>query len=185
MLSGWCRYVLEPLQVANASQRGAHQAIRYFMIELDHICIDEATTADMPFIEACIQRFRLDDDHLEARQFLVLRAGEQIVAFGRIKLYREVQELSCVGVIEELRGLGLGLKIIVEIIRRFPSQDVYITTDLTEYFERLGFRRVDTPPSELREKMVRVEGRLRAGIVCMVLNRDDFLRAKTDKVSAS
>jgi N-acetylglutamate synthase-like GNAT family acetyltransferase len=159
MLSGWCRYVLEPLQVANASQRGAHQAICYFMIELDRICIDEATAVDMPFIEACIQRFRLDDEHLEARQFLVLHAGEQIVAFGRIKPYREVQELGCVGVIEELRGLGLGLKIIVEIIRRFPSQDVYITTDLTEYFERLGFRRVDTPPSELREKMVRVEGR--------------------------
>jgi hypothetical protein len=44
---------------------------------------------------------------------------------------------------------------------------------------------MDTPPSELREKMVRVEGRLRAGIVCMILNRDDFLRAKTDKVSTS
>jgi hypothetical protein len=41
------------------------------MIELDRICIDEATAADMSFIEACIQRFRLDDEHLEARQFLV------------------------------------------------------------------------------------------------------------------
>ena len=58
-----------------------------------------------------------------------------------------------------------------ELVRRFPQDEVYVTTDLPEYFERLGFLRTEILPPELEAKIARVEGVVRSGVVGMVYDR--------------
>jgi threonine dehydratase len=132
-----------------------------------------ATIDDLPFIRDTVARLRLDGERLAAEQFVVVRreGGDGIIAFGRIKPYRETYELGCVAVVEEERGRGWGALIVRELIRRFPQDEVYVTTDLTEYFERLGFLRTEILPHELAEKVARVEGAVRSGVVGMVYDR--------------
>ncbi len=126
----------------------------------------------MPFIHECVRRFRLDNESLDTEQFMTVRQGGEIIAFGRIKPYGDdVYELGCVGVVEEQRGRGLGRLVVQELIERFPTDAVYVTTDLTEYFDKLGFTRTDSLPRPLTEKIENVCDKLRSGVVGMVYQR--------------
>ena len=133
--------------------------------------LEPATPADLPAIVACVRRFRLDDEDLAAEQFVVARERGRLVAFGRIKPYGRVHELGSVGVLEAERRRGLGALIVRELVRRFPTREVYLTTDLPAYFARFGFRRIDDPPPEIAAKIGRVCARLRSGVVAMVLEK--------------
>jgi threonine dehydratase len=125
----------------------------------------------MPFIREAIERERLDDERLEAEQFITLREDGRIVAFGRIKPYEETFELGAVFVAGEERGQGLGEAITRELVRRFPQDEVYLTTDKPEYYERLGFMRTEILPAELRAKVERVTGALRDCVAGMIYDR--------------
>ncbi|MCH7953670.1 MAG: GNAT family N-acetyltransferase, partial [Chloroflexi bacterium] len=128
-----------------------------------------ATAADMAFITQTIERFRLDSERLAPEQFITLRRDGRIIAFGRIKPYEKTYELGSVAVIEEERSRGLGEQITRELIRRFPQDEVYITTDLPAYYERLGFLRTEILPQELVEKLERVRAaKLREDPVGMI-----------------
>jgi len=136
--------------------------------------IAPATADDMTFIGDAVQRLRLDGEWLEPEQFIVVRRQESdgnIVAFGRIKPYRETRELGSVAVMEEEQGRGWGRLVVRELIDRFPQDEVFITTDLQEYFERLGFLRTDFLPQEIEDKIGRVCDSLRSGVVGMVYDR--------------
>ncbi len=134
--------------------------------------IRPASEGDMPFIRDCVDRFRLDGEALAAQQFITVRDGHDIIAFGRIKPYEGgVYELGCVGVVEERRSRGLGRLVVQTLIERFPTDTVYITTDLAAYFEKLGFTRTDTLPLPLAEKIESVCDSLRSGVVGMVYQR--------------
>jgi hypothetical protein len=57
----------------------------------------------------------------------------------------------------------VGKKIVEALISNFPSDEVWITTDLVDYFEELGFQMVSPGPQELMEKIsstCRVKGRI-------------------------
>jgi N-acetylglutamate synthase-like GNAT family acetyltransferase len=141
--------------------------------------IRSATAADMPFIQSMVARLRLDSEDLRAEQFIVVQESGRTVAFGRIKPYRRTFELGCVAVVEERRSQGIGELVVRELIRRFPQRRVYVTTDVPQYFERLGFARTRALPRELSEKIGRVEGRLRSGVVGMVYRRPGQVRNKS------
>ncbi|HEY5625444.1 MAG TPA: pyridoxal-phosphate dependent enzyme [Dehalococcoidia bacterium] len=131
-----------------------------------------ATAADMPFIAETIERLRLDGEWLAPEQFITLRRHGRILAFGRIKPYEETHELGSVAVVEEERSQGLGEKVTRELIRRFPQDEVYITTDLPAYYERMGFLRTAFMPPELVDKLERVcAANLRENPVGMVYDR--------------
>ncbi len=118
--------------------------------------IRPAAPEDMPFIEDCIEKFRLDDEELDYKQSVVALEGNDIVGFGRIRPHKEVYELGSVGVVENWRNHGIGRLIVEHLISRFPSDEVYITTDLPEYFERFGFKKMEPGPKELTDKLQRV-----------------------------
>ena len=121
----------------------------------------------MPVIRAQLERERLDTERLEPDQFITIREGERIIACGRIKPYEQTYELGSVWVAEDRRGRRLGELITRELVRRFPQDEVYLTTDaavgLPAYYERLGFLRTRILPDELVAKIKRV---------CETLNRD-------------
>jgi N-acetylglutamate synthase-like GNAT family acetyltransferase len=135
---------------------------------------EPARDDDLPFIREHVQRFRLDGERLAAEQLIVAREGGRIVAFGRVKPYDgTVYELGTVGVVESERGKGWGDRVVRELISRFPTREVYITTDLTAYFERFGFKRMETGvPPPLADKLQRICGTLRQGVVAMVLVKE-------------
>jgi len=135
--------------------------------------IRTAVEADLAFIRETVARLRLDGEDLRFEQFIVVEEGGRTVAFGRIKPYRRTFELGCVAVVEDRRYQGIGELVVRELIRRFPQRRVYVTTDVPEYFERLGFVRTRALPRELSDKIGRVEGRLRSGVVGMVYRRPD------------
>ncbi len=130
-----------------------------------------ATAEDFPFIRDTVLRLRLDPEHLRPEQFLTLRRDGRVIAFGRIKPYRRTYELGCVAVVEEERGRGWGRLMVRELIRRFPQDEVYITTDLPAYFDPLGFLRTEILPPELEAKIARVCESLRPDTVGMVYDR--------------
>jgi N-acetylglutamate synthase-like GNAT family acetyltransferase len=135
--------------------------------------IRNATEADLPFIRQTVACLHLDNENLRAEQFIVAEEGGRTVAFGRIKPYRRTFELGCVAVMDDRRSQGIGELLVGELIRRFPRRRVYVTTDIPAYFERLGFTPTRALPRELSDKIGRVEGRLRSGVVGMVYRRPD------------
>src|SRR3990170_589310 len=94
--------------------------------------IAPATNADMPFISDTVARLRLDGERLETQQFIVLRRDgrDGIIGLGRVKPYRHTHELGCVAVVQEERGRRWGEVLVRELVRRFPQDEVYVTTDL-------------------------------------------------------
>lgn len=111
-------------------------------------------TEDLPFIRRGAAAWRLDDERLAARQFVVAvdEAGRR-VGFGRVKPYEGFHELGTVGVAPRWRGRGVGELIVRRLIRDFPDRVVWITTDLIAYFERFGFRLRARGPLELGAKI--------------------------------
>jgi threonine dehydratase len=139
------------------------------------VAFTDASRADMSFIAETIEQFRLDAEDLQPEQFITVWRPGRMVAFGRIKPYQHTYELGSVCVVEEERGKGLGAAIVRELIRRFPQDEVYITTDAAEglpaYYEKLGFLRTQILPEELTAKIERVCRDLGRDAVGMMYDR--------------
>lgn len=130
---------------------------------------------DLPFIRGQLERERLDTERLQPAQFITIREDGHIVGFGRIKPYEHTYELASVWVAEGRRGKRLGELITRELVRRFPQDEVYLTTDaavgLPAYYERLGFLRTQILPDELVAKIKRVCESLNREAVGMIYDR--------------
>jgi len=130
-----------------------------------------ATADDIPFIRETADQMVLDPDDLAPEQFITVRHDDKIIGFGRIRPYKETYELATLGVVEEERGSGLGQAIARELIRRFPQDEVYVVSDLVEYWERLGFIRTDILPPELETKRIEACEKYRPGATGMIYDR--------------
>ena len=111
----------------------------------------------MAFIRDQLERERLDTERLEHQQFITIREGGRIIAMGRVKPYEHTYELGSVWTAEDRRGRGLGERITRELIRTFPQDEVFLTTDasvgLPAYYERFGFTLTEDLPDELSQKL--------------------------------
>jgi len=138
------------------------------------VVLRDASPGDMPFIMEHLEKFLLDDEDLDFRQFIVAAEKDEIVGFGRIRTHREVYELGSIGVVESRRSRGIGKLIIERLIEIFPTDDVYLVTDIPGYFERFGFRVIREAPGELVEKIRRIcAAKCRAEGVVMHLKRSE------------
>jgi N-acetylglutamate synthase-like GNAT family acetyltransferase len=126
-----------------------------------------ATNRDMPSIVRMIGEFHLDYENLQPQQFIVVSDGDVTVGFGRLKPYPDATELGCVGVLHERRRQGIGKMIVDELIRRGP-REIWITTDLPEYFRPMGFVESSQVPESIAKKLERFRDFARGGnIVAM------------------
>lgn len=141
---------------------------------MDAGTIEPARPEDMNEIASRVAEWRLDGENLCPEQFVLIRHGVGIAAFGRIKPYASagVYELGCVGVVPGLRRHGFGRRIVEHLVARFPSDEVWITTDEVDWFQKLGFVRSEAAPPELLAKIERVcRSALRRQPVAMVRRR--------------
>lgn len=132
-----------------------------------------ATASDLEYIRSAIERERLDSENLQPQQFVLLRRDGRTVAFGRVKPYKHTYELASVVVEPDERGKGYGEAVTRELVRIFPQDEVFITTDIAPYYERLGFLRTTILPPELADKVQRfVEAGVRQHIDGLVYDRN-------------
>jgi N-acetylglutamate synthase-like GNAT family acetyltransferase len=95
-----------------------------------------------------------------------------IAGFGRIKPYRHCFELGCVAVLEAYRKSSIGSAIVKRLIKDFPSDDIWITTEIPEYFQQFGFQFTTEAPQEILDKIKRVcQCRQHPNAIIMVLRR--------------
>jgi N-acetylglutamate synthase-like GNAT family acetyltransferase len=111
-----------------------------------------ATINDMPYIVRMIGEFDLDYEHLSFEQFLVIEEEGQVVAFGRLKPYPDAVELGSVGVRTDRRKMGYG-KIMVEALIEKVPDEIWITTNLRDYFRKFGFTESEQMPVSIKNKL--------------------------------
>lgn len=126
-----------------------------------------ATHKDMPAIVRMIGEFGLDYENLSVEQFIVAEDGSVMVGFGRLKPSPDAAEIGCIGVLRDRRKEGIGRLIVEELIQRGPAE-VWITTNIPQYFEALGFARSAPAPPSIEQKLTRFRELLgRRNVVAM------------------
>ena len=135
--------------------------------------IRNALNHDMPAIVQMIGEFQLDYENLQPHQFIVVEDGDVMVGFGRLQTYADATDLGCVGVLHERRRQGIGKMIVDELIRRGPNE-LWITTDMPEYFRPIGFVEVSDAPPSILHKLERLRDFARGRIVAMRLVKDSL-----------
>ena len=88
---------------------------------------------------------------MKAEDFLVAVEDEKIVGIGRLKDHSKIYELCSIGIIEDKRKQGVGKLLVEELLHR-ADKEVYITTIIPEYFNKLGFKKTSKVPKELERK---------------------------------
>ena len=131
-----------------------------------------ATINDMPSIVRMIGEFDLDYEHLAPEQFLVIEEEGQVVAFGRLKPYPDALELGSVGVRPDRRKMGYGKRMVEALIERAPDE-IWITTNLRDYFRPFGFAESEQMPASIKNKLENFcHFTCRPGIAAMVLRKN-------------
>lgn len=131
--------------------------------------IFKATDEDMILIKKYIKQFRLDPENLQREQFIVAKHNGKLVGFGRLKTYADCIELGAVGVVPKYRNKGIGKKIIDKLIKIGPK-DIYIITDIPQYFYQFGFKIIKKCPTSIIKKCKTCT--IRDNIVALKLKRE-------------
>jgi|SRR5690606_12622091 len=116
-----------------------------------------------PSIQACddltfekvkhhIKAFELDDRELKKEEFLCAFEREKLLAFGRLREYKDFAEICSIGVIPEMRGKGIGTQITKALIQK-SKVPVFLVTIIPQFFEALGFALCTSYPIEINEKL--------------------------------
>ena len=133
--------------------------------------VRNATINDMPHIVRMIGEFDLDYECLSPEQFLVIEEKGQIVAFGRLKPYPDAVELGSVGVRPDRRSSGYGRMMVEALIEKGPKE-IWITTNLGDYFKKFGFAESEKMPVSIKNKLENFcHFTCRPGITAMVLRK--------------
>ncbi len=141
------------------------------MIKDEKMTLRSATINDMPHIVRMIGEFDLDYEHLAPEQFLVIEEEGQVVAFGRLKPYPDAVELGSVGVRTDRRKAGYGKMMVEALIERAPNE-IWITTNLRDYFRQFGFAESEQMPVSIKNKLENFcHFTCRPGIAAMVLRK--------------
>lgn len=138
---------------------------------IDKMTLRSATINDMPHIVRMIGEFDLDYEQLSPEQFLVIEEEGQIVAFGRLKPYPDAVELGSVGVRPDRRNSGYGRIMVEALIDKGPNE-IWITTNLRDYFRKFGFAESEAMPASIKNKLENFcHFSCRPGIAAMVLKK--------------
>ena len=120
--------------------------------------VRHARESDMVYIEDRINKYHLDANDLQYSQFVVAVEEDNIVGFGRLRKIGEIYSIGCIAVIEEKRGSGVGSLIVNHLIEMSPVKVVYVLTDITDYFRKMGFAELQEGSKELYDELDRACG---------------------------
>jgi amino-acid N-acetyltransferase len=110
------------------------------------LTLRDATVEDQPTIRQIVRAANINPTGLDWPRFIVAEDGSAIVGVGQLKPHRDgTRELASIAVMPARRGQGIGTAIIQELLRR-ERGTVHLTcrSRLQGYYERFGFRRLET-----------------------------------------
>jgi N-acetylglutamate synthase-like GNAT family acetyltransferase len=141
------------------------------------LTIRTAQEADQPTIHRLIKEASLNRMSLNWPNFVVAEEDGAIVGIGQVKTHGDgSRELASLAVIPDRQSSGIGSALIKTLLVREPGV-VYLTCrrQLQGYYERFGFRRLETsefPPYFKRLiPVINVVGRL-FRVQILVMRRD-------------
>jgi amino-acid N-acetyltransferase len=113
------------------------------------IRIAGAAASDLPAIKQLLLNNDLPtagvDEHWKT--FIVARDGDTVVACGGSEAYELAALLRSVAVHPDYRSLGIGRKIVRQLLDRLASRGIrefyLLTTTAQEYFRKRGFKVID------------------------------------------
>ncbi len=113
------------------------------------IRIAGASAADLPAIRRLLVENHLPtagvDDHWKT--FVVARDGDAVIGCGGSEAYEFAALLRSIAVHPDYRSLGIGRKIVRQLLDRLASRGVrefyLLTTTAQEYFRKRGFKVID------------------------------------------
>lgn len=118
--------------------------------------VEKARISDIPQIQRLVNYYAdkgemlpraLAELYENVRDFFVVREGEQVVACAAHHIFwSDLTEIRAVAVIEEKQDQGAGALLVeacLEEARGLGIGTVFCLTYRPDFFERLGFRRVD------------------------------------------
>jgi amino-acid N-acetyltransferase len=119
------------------------------------IIIRRATADDQPAIRRMVRQEWLDPTNLRWPNFVVAEYEGAVVGIGQVRPYRAGRELGSLVVREDLRGRGIGGRIMERLLEGEVGT-VYLecAAHMTPYYKRFGFREIDRQdvPGPLRIK---------------------------------
>ena len=107
-----------------------------------------AESADYSAILALLQEMELDYPSRDLTVFWVGELAGRIVAIAELKEVGGSYLLSCVGIREDLRGVGLG-RVFVSRVLQSVTRDVYLYTVVPGFFQKVGFVEAKSVPARL------------------------------------
>ena len=126
------------------------------MIKTQQVEICRARQKDMSYIKEKIQKYILDADNMDFRQFFVVKNNSVTVAFGRIIDHGEYFELASLGVDYYYRKKGFGAKLLRFLIKQARSinsqKPIYGVTHRPEFLRKSGFEEINIYPEALKYK---------------------------------
>lgn len=132
---------------------------------MEEIKLRCANKEDIKIISTLIKNYHLDDNNLNSNDFIIAEINNEIVGFGRIRDYEEFIELASVGVIEKYRNCGIGKLLIESLLSKNNVDEIWITTKISEFFRKFGFKKSYTPPEKIRKKFNQLSLRVHGAIV--------------------
>lgn len=113
--------------------------------------IRHAIEPDMFLIEGMLKKYGLDTSDLHYSEFVIATENGDFIGLGRIKKVGKIQEIGCINIIEERKGIGL--TIAKHLLHSIPVKMVYVTASIKGYFEELGFIEMREGSKELFETL--------------------------------
>jgi N-acetylglutamate synthase-like GNAT family acetyltransferase len=95
----------------------------------------------------------LDMGDFNIRDFLLAFSGDALAGFVRMRKYSDCLELSTLGVLREYRKKGLGKKLVLALLDKFPGEKVFVTTVIPGFFLKCGFAKTENYPDSLTPKI--------------------------------
>jgi amino-acid N-acetyltransferase len=113
------------------------------------IVISGATAADVPIIKRLLVANNLPtagiDDHWKT--FIVARDCDRVIGCGGAEAYAIAALIRSVAVADSHRGLGIGRRIVRQLLDRLASRGIrefyLLTTTAQPYFAKRGFKPID------------------------------------------
>jgi amino-acid N-acetyltransferase len=114
--------------------------------------IRKAARSDCEQIHRLARECDVDYPGMEKDDFLVAERDGRVLGIVGLKRHTGCLELCGLGVAAANRGLGIGGRLVFELLAGV-REDVYLATVIPGYFERLGFERAAAiPPAMVKSQ---------------------------------
>lgn len=118
--------------------------------KINECLIDTPNDNQYELVLQLAKKMELDLSDIDKNQFKAYIEEGEVKGFARLVKRGSIQELATLGVVRDRRNEGIGRQLIDALTN---EKKVYITTVTPEFFEKLGFKKLENYPEELSNKM--------------------------------